>query len=273
MNGVNLGSTIDLPLSSDGTKYTFVPPTGVYTRIGDAGTTSRSLDANDDLLVTGELEVDGTSWFDGRIYIYSSNGLSLSNATFPIICNNADGSYTSISARDSGVGLVEIMRWAGAADPYVHLGYSAGTVLYGVGIRTVAVTMDHATHAAMNAAATTDTALCWEQPAGSTLLGVRVVLTEQFVAPSLTDMDFSLGDASGGDDDGLIAPGAINMVSDAVGTQYKTRGALWDTAAEASFFYQHAAKEWHLFMSATGANLNTLTAGTLTAYFTYLDLP
>jgi hypothetical protein len=245
----------------------------VYTRIGDAGTTTQGLNTNDDLLVSGILEVDGATFFDGRIYAGNSSGFTCNYDGFPFYTKNTDNTTVKINARDNTVGYFEIMRWVSAADPYVHLGYGSGAVLYGVGIRTVAVTMDHATHAAMNAAATTDTALCWEQPAGSTLLAVRVVLTEQFVAPSLTDMDFSLGDASGGDDDGLIAPGAINLVTDAVATQYKTRGALWDTAAEASFFYQHAAKEWHLFMSATGANLNTLTAGTLTAYFTYMDLP
>lgn len=61
-----------LSITSDGTKVTFLPATGDYTRIGDAGTTSHSLDANDDLLVTGELEVDGAAFFDGAVTMAST---------------------------------------------------------------------------------------------------------------------------------------------------------------------------------------------------------
>lgn len=39
--------------------------------IGDAGSTSRSLNTNDDLFVSGELEVDGISYFDGVARFYS----------------------------------------------------------------------------------------------------------------------------------------------------------------------------------------------------------
>lgn len=38
---------------------------GEYLRIGDTGTTGHSLAANDDLLIGGKLEVDGTAYFDG----------------------------------------------------------------------------------------------------------------------------------------------------------------------------------------------------------------
>ena len=43
-----------------------------YTRIGDAGTTSHSLAANDDLLVSGNLEVDGLTFLDGVTYCYGN---------------------------------------------------------------------------------------------------------------------------------------------------------------------------------------------------------
>jgi hypothetical protein len=46
------------------------PGTGI-TVIGDAGATSHSLAANDDLFVSGMLEVDSTAYFDGQIYSYS----------------------------------------------------------------------------------------------------------------------------------------------------------------------------------------------------------
>lgn len=249
--------------SYDGTKVTLLPPTGVYTRIGDAFSTSHSLAANDDLLVSGKFEADGNIYFDGMVYVY--NNITMVSPGGVLDAGSTDGNYFMLRARDSGVGYVEVARVAGAADPYFGIGSA-----YGIGIRTVAVTMDHATHAAMGATDVTDNALCWQQPAGSTLLGVRVALTEQFVAASLTDLDFTLGE-NGGDADGLLA-GTMNCVSDAVATQYKTRGALWN-AADMGGYYADAAKDWYIFVTATGANLNTLSAGTLTAYFTYRDLP
>lgn len=47
-------------------------PANTYSRVGDAGTTSHSLAANDDLFVSGKLEVDGAVYFDSIAYLYSS---------------------------------------------------------------------------------------------------------------------------------------------------------------------------------------------------------
>lgn len=68
--------------------------TGAYLRIGDAAITSRSLVSEDDLMVTGNLEVDGTAYFDDEMRLasgkglectgYASSGLDLS-ATFIIL--------------------------------------------------------------------------------------------------------------------------------------------------------------------------------------------
>uniref|UniRef100_A0A6M3XHL1 Uncharacterized protein n=1 Tax=viral metagenome TaxID=1070528 RepID=A0A6M3XHL1_9ZZZZ len=46
--------------------------------IGDAGTTSHALTANDDLFVSGRLEVDGVTYFDGVVY-YGSYASLLDN--------------------------------------------------------------------------------------------------------------------------------------------------------------------------------------------------
>ena len=50
------------------------PNAGGITRIGDAGTeaTTHGLVNNDDLLVTGKLEVDGFSYFDNNIFVHSN---------------------------------------------------------------------------------------------------------------------------------------------------------------------------------------------------------
>ena len=112
------GSYLDI--TTDGTKTTLLPPTGDYLRIGDAGTTSRSLNTNDDLFVSGRIEVDGNAYFHSAIEAgddiqIAVNGKSLQ--TYP-----ADGAYYVFKARDNGVALVEIGRVAGAADPYFQVG-------------------------------------------------------------------------------------------------------------------------------------------------------
>ena len=115
----------------------------------------------------------------------------------------------------------------------------------------------------------TDSANIWTQPAGSVLLGVKMVLDAQFVATGLTDLDVSLGDA--GDNDGLLVQ-AMNLVTGAVGSKYSTRGAYWDTSAKGALWFQLAARTWIAYATAVGANLSTLTAGKVTFYFTYLEI-
>lgn len=51
-------------LTDDGTTFTILPDTGDYTRVGDATTTSHSLNTNDDILFTSRVEVDGAFYAD-----------------------------------------------------------------------------------------------------------------------------------------------------------------------------------------------------------------
>lgn len=112
------GSFLDI--SYDGTKVTLLPPTGVYTRIGDAGTTSHTLAANDDLFVSGKFEVDGVAYFDGVLSFFALTG-GAATATY-LQTGNGDDSNIRIRARDNGVGVVEVARAQGAADPYFQVG-------------------------------------------------------------------------------------------------------------------------------------------------------
>lgn len=59
-----------LNLINDGTKTTILGVAGDYIRIGNAGSTSHSLASEDDLLVTGKLEIDGTCYIDSSIEAY-----------------------------------------------------------------------------------------------------------------------------------------------------------------------------------------------------------
>jgi hypothetical protein len=117
------GSFLDI--SGDGTKTTLLPPTGVYTRIGDAGTTSHTLNTNDDLLVSGVFECDGIAYLDGAVKTYAdvSIGSSITVvSTRYIQAGSTDGDYFMIKAKDGAVGNVEIARVAGAADPFFQVG-------------------------------------------------------------------------------------------------------------------------------------------------------
>ncbi len=56
---ISMGSSLRVPTIFGDTNA------GQYLRIGDEALTSHSLAADDDLLITGKLEVDGTAHFDG----------------------------------------------------------------------------------------------------------------------------------------------------------------------------------------------------------------
>ncbi len=62
-----------ISVSNDGTKTTIAGTPGDYIRIGDAGVTDHSLNSEDDLLITGELEVDGDAAFDGTTITFGIN--------------------------------------------------------------------------------------------------------------------------------------------------------------------------------------------------------
>ena len=67
------GNIAGLDISNDGTKTTILGTAGDYNRIGDGSVASRDLYSNDDLLVTGRLEVDGNAYFEGPFEIYASD--------------------------------------------------------------------------------------------------------------------------------------------------------------------------------------------------------
>lgn len=114
----------------------------------------------------------------------------------------------------------------------------------------------------------TDSVTIFTQPAGTTLLGVSMFLEQKFAAVGLTDLDVTIGDA--GDPDGILAA-AMNLLSDAAGTQYKARGAYWNTAQQGGGYYTPTAKAWLAYATAVGANLNTTSTGVVTFVFVYQE--
>jgi hypothetical protein len=131
-----------------------------------------------------------------------------------------------------------------------------------------------------NAAALTDEVAIWTQPANSVLIGVKIALATQFDSTSdlVSDLDITIGDSF--DVDRLLAPAAMNLISDAADTSYTTRGADWKgspaDAGDGSWgnfvSWRGSAKTYTAYVTAVGANLNTLTAGKVLFYFQYIQL-
>ncbi|MDD5220404.1 MAG: right-handed parallel beta-helix repeat-containing protein [Candidatus Bipolaricaulis sp.] len=111
--------------------------------------------------------------------------------------------------------------------------------------------------ALFNAADTTDSATVVVLPAASVLYHLQMRGVTQFdsVDDAVTDLDITIGNA--GDPDGIMVL-AMNLITDTVLYEYVTRGALWNTV---SALYNSAQNTIAAYATATGANLDTLTAG------------
>jgi len=90
-----------LSVSSTSNGYTeLIPESANYLVIGDAGVTSHTLNANDDLLVSGELEVNGSSWFDGNALFAGTTGVkadtyfSWNSTAYPLTVTESFGNQT-----------------------------------------------------------------------------------------------------------------------------------------------------------------------------------
>lgn len=117
-----------------------------------------------------------------------------------------------------------------------------------------------------DAAATTDSAVLFQQPAGSNVVGIELGVGAQFVATSMTALTMEVGDGS--DADGYF-DGTLDLVADAVGTTDTTKGVLFVPSV-----YKQAATNWTATATATGANLSTTSAGSMTySYFYYPEDP
>lgn len=135
MLGVGLvtKSFAGLVFSNNGTVTTIKGIAGDYLRIGDAGTTAHSLNSEDDLMVTGDFEVKANAWVDGSLTVASNvslgNQLQLSGNGAYLTAKNTAGYYATLCAMDTGVGVVEVARLQGAADPEFQLGNNGNVMV------------------------------------------------------------------------------------------------------------------------------------------------
>lgn len=113
-----------------------------------------------------------------------------------------------------------------------------------------------------DAAGLTDSAVLFQQPAGSNIVGIKIGVGAAFVATSMTALTMEVGDGS--DADGYFN-GTIDLVADAVGTTDTTKGVLFVPTV-----YSPTAQDWTGTATAVGADLSTTSAGSMTyAYYYY----
>ena len=112
-----------------------------------------------------------------------------------------------------------------------------------------------------DAAATTDSAVLFAQPAGSNIVGIEVGIGAKFVATSMTSVVVTVGDGSDADGYGAAT---LNMVSGDVGDVDTTKGVLFVPSV-----YSQAAQNWTATATSVGANLSTTTAGSMTWSYWY----
>ncbi len=86
--------------------------TGAYVRIGDAGTTAHSLVSEDDLMITGKLEVGGLAFLDSDVQIADTKAINT---------GVADDDYFSMGAVDNDTNTItELLRFTGGTpDPWL----------------------------------------------------------------------------------------------------------------------------------------------------------
>lgn len=190
----------------------------------------------------------------------------LTNITSPTL-----GSFMSIGDADNQTNTVAdavtvLTDFQGASLALGKKGYYQQINNYNV--QTVAVTKAFGSDL-FNAAATTDNAIIWTQPALSLLLNVTIVNELLFVAPSMTNLGITVGDGTSATG---ILNATMNLTSDALNSKYKTRGAYWNGGAVGTEYYVATAKDWSGYATSTGANLSALTSGQVTFYFTYRSL-
>lgn len=98
-NTISTGSNANLKLIPNGTGYTI---------IGDAGTTSHTFNTNDDLLVSGRLEVNGIAYLDSSLVMVNNQAITIADTTnvnaIDITQNDVTNNKKGMSITNAGTG-------------------------------------------------------------------------------------------------------------------------------------------------------------------------
>lgn len=184
------------------------------------------------------------------------------------VISPALGSFMSFGDADNNTNtltdsILSLSNFQGASLALATKGYYQQINNYNV--QTVAVTKAFGSDL-FNAAALTDNAVLWTQPAQSLLLNVVMVNELTFSAPGMASLSVSVGDGS--NNSGILNE-TMDLTLNPLNTKYKNRGAYWNGGAVGTEVYTSTTRNWSGYATAVGANLNTLTSGQVTFYFTY----
>jgi hypothetical protein len=115
-----------------GNDLTILPSTGKITIIGDAGTTGHTLAANDDLYVTGKIEVDGTVYMDSGLNCYSYLQMfdDSGNSNVNICGKEDDGIHVALIPTNYGNFNMIICSYTYRLSDYDHDTLSANPTLF-----------------------------------------------------------------------------------------------------------------------------------------------
>ncbi len=145
--------------------------------------------------------------------------------------------------------------------------FKSGTQSLG-GFKVIRQTYDKSS-TLFDAVAATDNVEILAATSARHVLAAKVVLDEQFsLNGDRTTLQVKMGEVGGTTDD--IIPEAGNLASDAVGTEYKTRGVLWDTAAETTIF-NRVIDVTSTVSGGSSGNLQSMSAGQISVYLLTLD--
>lgn len=134
MKGLTLPSRVKVNAAGD---WQILPPAGQITQIGDAGATSRGLVANDDLFVSGKLEVDGVAEFETdanfRTGIVRSYGALRAQASFTSYTTTLFHGATTLddeaaNLRDRGANLCMLFHGKISEELTIAVGVGAAGV-------------------------------------------------------------------------------------------------------------------------------------------------
>ncbi len=282
---------VGMVVSNDGTKTTILGTAGDYIRIGDAGTTNHSLNSEDDLMVTGDHEVKGNMFVDGSIDTSTlivvptrgienrvNNQASISIGIGVTTPDSTDHeikleveSTTIFGARATGDGSGGITDQKSIFyQPTTESFFSefmSGTQSIG-GFKLVKVVYDKDS-ALFDAAGTTDNVELLAATSGRQIIAAKIVLETQFALNGdRTDLIVEMGE-DGADIDDII-DNTGNLETDSAGTEYKTRGVLWDTAAE-TFIFNRVIDLTATLSGGSSGDLASMSAGQIAVYLLTLD--
>jgi hypothetical protein len=122
-----------------------------------------------------------------------------------------------------------------------------------------------------DASALTDTSDIFILPANSILMSCVMDLDTQFAGVTTLKVEVGI---TGVDTDAILLPGAMDLTSDAAGSNYSNHGAYWDNASgTGGMYYVDSATTLTALATSTVENLDQTSAGNVVFYFTYMTLP